>query len=71
MCELGPKFGYFPEPPKSWLTVKSNCSGKAIRIYKDTNIQITTKGKRLLGVALGTSKFRDEYIMEKIYKWVG
>ena len=69
-CELGPKFGYFPEPTKSWLIVKSNCSDKAIHIVKDTNIQITTQGKRHLDAALGTSQFRDEYIMEKINKWV-
>ena len=64
--ELGPKFGYFPEPAKSWLNVKSNCSGKALHIFKDTNIQITTEGKTYLGAALGTSQFSDEYIKKMI-----
>ena len=66
LWELGPKFNYFPEPAKSWLTVKSNCSDKAVQIFKNTNIQITTQGKRHLDAALGRSKLRDEYIMEKI-----
>ena len=70
MCELGPKFGYFPEPKKSWLIVKSDCFDKAIHVFNDTNIQITTQGRRHLGVVLGTSQFRNEYIMEKINKWV-
>ena len=70
LCELGPKFGYFPEPTKSWLIVKSDCSGKAIHIFNDTNIQITRQGRRHLGAALDTSQFRNEYIMEKINKWV-
>ena len=70
LCKLDPKFGYFPKPITSWLIVKSNCSDKAIDISKDTNIQITTQGKRHLGTALGTSQFRDEYVMGKINKWV-
>ena len=70
MCELGPKFGYFPEPKKSWLIVKSDCFDKAIHVFNDTNIQITTQGRRHLGAALGTSQFRNEYIMEKMNKWV-
>ena len=69
-CELGPKFGYFPEPTKSWLIVKPGCFDKAIHTFNETNIQITTQGRRHLGTALGTSKFRNEYIMQKINKWV-
>ena len=69
LCKLGPIFDHFPEPTKSWLIIKSNCSDKAIHIFKDTNIQITTEGTRHLGAALGTNQFRDEYIKEKINKW--
>ena len=42
LCELGPKCGYIPEPKMSWLIVKSDCFDKAIHIFNDTNIQITT-----------------------------
>ena len=65
ICELGGKFH-----TKSWLIVKSSCSDKAIHIFQDTNFRIITQGKRHLGAALGTSQFRDEYIMEKINKCV-
>ena len=70
LCELNLKFGYFPESTKSWLTVKLECSDKAIHIFKDTYIQTATQGKKHLGAALSTSQFIDEYIMEKIKKWV-
>ena len=70
LCELGPKFGYFPKPKKSWLIVKFDCFDKAIHVFNDTNIQITTQVRRHLGAALGKSQIRNEYIMEKINKWV-
>ena len=80
MCELGPKFGYFSEPTKSWLIVKLNCSDKAIHIpYQHSNnnrhlgkrhLGERHRGKRNLGAALGTSQFRDKNMMEKINKWV-
>ena len=69
-CELGPKFGCFTEPKKSWSIVKYDCFDRAIHIFNDTNIQITKQGRRHLGAALRTSQFRNEYIMEKINKWV-
>ena len=49
---------------------KSDCFDKAIHIFNDTSIQVTTQGRRHLGAALGTSQFRNEYIMEKKNKWV-
>ena len=49
LCELGPKFGYFLQPKKSWLIVKSDCFDKAIHVFNDTNIQIATQGRRHLG----------------------
>ena len=52
------------------MIVKSDCLDKAIHIFNNTNIQITTQGKWHLGAALGTSQFRNEYIIEKINKWV-
>ena len=64
-CELGPKFGCFPKPKKSWSIVKYNCFDRAIHICNDINIQ-----RRHLGAAVRTNQFRNEYIMEKINKWV-
>ena len=54
----------FTETTKSWLIAKSDCCDKAIHIFKDTNIQITTLCKKHLGEAVGASQFRNDYIME-------
>ena len=44
ICRIGPKYGYFPEPSKSWLIVKSELLHLAQKIFKDSNIKITTDG---------------------------
>ena len=47
------------------------CTGQesgSIHIFNDTNIQITTQGRRHLGAALGTSQFRNAYIMRISWK---
>ena len=68
LYELSPKFGYFLDPTKSWLIEKSDCFDKTIHIFKDSNIQITTQGRRHLGADLGTGQFKTDYITEKINK---
>lgn len=40
----GPLFGYFPQPQKSWLIVKEQYVEKANELFRNTNIQITTRG---------------------------
>ena len=64
MCEWGPKFGYLQN--HGWF----DCLDKAIHVFEDINIQILAQCKEHPGTAVGTSQFRDEYIMEKINKWV-
>ena len=69
LCELGPKFGYYPEPSKSWLIVKPSFLSKT-SIFADTEIKVTTEGKRHLGAVVGNTKFKEEYINEKIKVWI-
>ena len=38
-------------------------------IFKETNINLTTGGKRHLGAALGSKNFRDEYASGKVSDW--
>ena len=61
---------------KYWLDTlrelgpKLDCFDKAIHIFNDTNIHIPTQAKIHYGEAIKTSQFTNEYIMEKINKWV-
>ena len=41
----------------------------ATTTFQSTGVQITTEGRRLLGAPLGTSKFKDEYLNEKVSAW--
>ena len=66
LCTLGPKFGYYQEASKSWLIVKEKAKQRAFTVFKDTAIKITTEGQRHLGAVIGSSKYKREYVQNKI-----
>ena len=61
-----PKFGYYPETSKSWLIVKEKAKQRAFMVLKDAAIRITTEGQRHLGAVIGSSKYKLEYVQNKI-----
>ena len=67
--KMGPKFGYFPNGAKSWLVVKNDCLLEASELFKDTNIQITSKGRPLLWSPIGSSNYVKQYVQTKVKKW--
>ena len=67
---IGPKFGYFPNARKTFLVVKPALVDEANRLFKDSNVKISTTGQRLLGAALGSLEFAEAYAAQKITKWV-
>ena len=70
LCELGPKFGYFPQASKSWLVIKPEVEEKAKNIFHGRGVQITTEGKRHLGASLGSTKYEEEYLSSKVDEWI-
>ena len=66
MCEIGPKFGYFPESSKSWLIVKDTAVTIAAEVFGDTKINITSEGRRFLGGMLGSERFKELYVKQKV-----
>ena len=65
--EEGPKFGYFPNPSKTWLVVKDPQS--SISAFENTGINITTEGRPYLGAAIGTEKYIEEHVKSKVAEW--
>jgi len=68
LCSLGLDFGYYPEAKKSWLITKAKFESTAKAIFKDSQVNVTTEGKRHLGATIGTDGFKKSYVREKVYE---
>ena len=62
--------GYFPKASKSWLTVKPDHFDAAKDMFKGTGINITDEGRKHLGAVVGSKKYKEEYMQEKVEEWV-
>ena len=67
---VGPAYGYFSNPSKSWLIVKPDFHDTASSIFSSTNVNITTEGRRYLGSAIGSPAFISSFTREMISEWV-
>ena len=70
ISEEGPKFGYHVNPPKTRLLTKEEHLQKAKALFDSCGINITTKGRPLLGAPIGSQSFSDDFIKEQISQWV-
>ena len=70
LSESGPPLGYFPNAKKCWLIIKPEREQAAREVFRDTAINVTTEGHKHLGAALGSRSFLEEYVGEKVDKWV-
>jgi len=60
-----------PIPAKTFLQIKdSRLMQPAQKILKADGIKITYQGERLLGSAIGTESFREQYIKNKVEGWL-
>ena len=64
--ECGPGFGYFPNAVKTWLFVKESQLALAKELFRDTGVQITTEGHRLLGAPVETRQFCERYVEDAV-----
>ena len=63
LTDIGPKFGYYPEPTKTWLAVNKSCDSEKVEYaFFRTKLKTTTDVRRQLGGSVGTRKFKDVYI---------
>ena len=69
LTTLGPLFRYHPKPSKTHLVVKENFLEVARNTFADTGVQITSRGQRHLGAAIGSQDFIHEYVSKKVMEW--
>ena len=67
---FGSKIGYFPEPSKSWLIVKSEKLKEAEQVFNDSKVNITCDGREHLGATVGSNTFKESYVTSKVDKWM-
>jgi len=59
---LGPGYGYFTNPSKTWPEHLSS----ATRFFHDSDVNITTEGKWHHGAALGEKSTINSYVKGKV-----
>ena len=48
---IGPSFGYYVNPNKTWLVTKEKCVSAASTLFGESNVNITTEGRPVLVLA--------------------
>ena len=54
LLKVGPSYGYYPEPSKSFIVVNANFPDEAQSLFDDLHVNIVTS-QRLLGSVVGES----------------
>jgi len=62
-----PLFGYFPNPPKTWLITKPQFHDRARELLPDVNV--TVEGHKVLGSFVGNKEGTERFVEEKIQEW--
>ena len=70
LLTIGPSFGYFVNPSKTWLVTKDGHVGLASEIFGDTSVNITTKGRPVLGSPVGKPDYIKQFVAQKVEQWV-
>jgi len=65
----GPSYGYFANPPKTWLVTKDSYLQNAVKIFAGSGVNITPNGRPYLGAALGSPDFIEEHLRSKVEEW--
>ena len=64
----GPKFGYFPEPSKSYLVIDSQYLQEAHRLFDNFGVKVV-EGHRFLGGFVGSEMGKSTFTLKKIHEW--
>jgi hypothetical protein len=65
----GPKFGYFPEPQKSFLVVHPDFADKAKEMFEQSLGVTVVPGHRFLGGFVGDNTNAKSFVKKKVQDW--
>ena len=68
--EHGPPLGYTPNKQKSVLIVKPDLFDDAVNKFRGSGVKITKEGDKHLGVAIGTTDFREKFVKTQVDQWI-
>ena len=68
LTQLGPKYGYFVNPPKCQLIIKPGGERQASIEFAGTNVEIT-QGARVLGSVIGSSEASENFLKDAVIKY--
>jgi hypothetical protein len=66
--EIGPAYGYFPEPSKSILIVRAHNRTRAKSTFDNLGFKVQT-GSRYLGGYIGSKADQELWVQEKVTFW--
>ena len=69
LSSIGPSYGYFVNLAKSWLVTKDDHLLTASDLFGDTNVNITSEGRSVLGSPIGKPSFIESFVNEKVQEW--
>ena len=66
----GPRFGYYPEPAKSWYICKPEDEEVARQAFIDKDLGINyTRSQKYLGGFIGSADSKEGWLNEKVADW--
>ena len=69
ISRIGPMFGYFPNPSKTWVITKEEFLSSARCAFDGTEVNLTSSGRPYLGTALGAKQFAQTFVSDKVQEW--
>ena len=69
LLEVGPSFGYFPNPQKSSIVVGPGFQSAAEDLFGSLGVEVVC-GHRFLGGFLGDASTREAFVLGKVNQWV-
>ena len=68
--KIGSSYGYFTNPRKTWLITRDDTLCLATKIFADTDVNITTERRPVLGSPIGKSGVFTTYVATKVDEWI-